>query len=115
MITTKKESMQIRYVKRERKEWINHRIREIEETNKKNETWKFYKEIKKLNNEKLPTVLICKDVNRKILSDKIQALQRWKEYFSALLNNKELLECKDQHLDLQRINTKEDTPSPNIC
>jgi transposase-like protein len=61
----------MRYVKEKKKEWINNRIREIEEADKKNDTQKLYTEIKNLNNEKLPTVLICKDVNGKILSDKI--------------------------------------------
>jgi hypothetical protein len=30
------------------------------------------------------------------------------EYFLAILNKEELLECKDQYLDLQGIDTKED-------
>jgi hypothetical protein len=84
----------MRYVK----EGINNGIRETEEANKKN--------------EKLPTVLICKDVNRNILSDKIQVLQRWKEYFLALLNNEELLESEYQHLDLRGNDIKEDTLPP---
>jgi hypothetical protein len=71
-----------------------------------------YEEVKELNNEKLPAVLICKDVNTKILSDKIQVLRRWKEYFLVLLNIKELLECENQHLDLQGIDIKEDHPPP---
>jgi hypothetical protein len=45
-------------------------------------------------------------MNEKILSDKIQIPQRWKVYFSALLNIEKLLECEDQHLDLQSIDTK---------
>jgi hypothetical protein len=38
--------------KKKKKEWINNRIREIEEANKKNGTRTFHKEIKKINNEK---------------------------------------------------------------
>jgi ribosomal 50S subunit-associated protein YjgA (DUF615 family) len=69
------------------KECTNNRIKETEDANKQNETRKLYKEIKKLNNENLPTVPICKDLNGKIQPDKTQALKRWKQYFLALLNN----------------------------
>jgi hypothetical protein len=71
---------------------------------------KLYKEIKKFNNEKLPTVLMYNDVNGKTLPDKIQVLQRRKEYFSALLINNEELLCEGQQLDLQAIDTKEPPP-----
>jgi hypothetical protein len=64
----------------------------------------------KLNDEKLHTELICKDVNRKILPDKTKVLQRWKGYFSAASNSEVLLECEDQQLDLQEVHTKEDSP-----
>jgi hypothetical protein len=39
--------------------------------------WKGYGHLKA---KVLPTVLICKDVNAKIFSDKIQVLQRWRGY-----------------------------------
>jgi hypothetical protein len=67
--------------------------------------------MKKLNIEKLPTELIYKDVNGKILSDKIQVLQRWKEYFSALLNDEELLYCEDQHLICKELTKKKTHPT----
>jgi hypothetical protein len=50
----------------------------------------------------------------KILSDKTEVLQCWKGYFSALLNDKESLECEGQHLDLQGIDTKENPPPQNM-
>jgi hypothetical protein len=51
-------------------------------------------------------------MKEKILPDKIQVPQRWKVYFSPLLNNEKLLECEDQHLDLQGNDIKVD---PNMC
>jgi hypothetical protein len=78
--------------KRKKKEWINNRVRGIEEA--KTETRKFYIEINKHNIEQLPTALICKDVNGK-MSHRLRVLQRWKEYSSAPLYNEELLVCED--------------------
>jgi hypothetical protein len=40
----------------------------------------------------------------------VNSITGWKDYFSSALNNDELSECENQHLDLQGIDTKEDCP-----
>jgi len=71
---------------KKKKEWLNNVIKKIEESNKKNESKKFFNEIKHLTwqNTRLP--YMCKDDQNTILTQMGQILNRWKEYFCTLLN-----------------------------
>jgi hypothetical protein len=61
-------------------------IKEINKTNRKNDTMKFYKDVRNLTNPSI-TTLVCKDKDSNILSEKIQILERWQQYFKELLNH----------------------------
>ena len=68
------------------KEWVERKIKELNETNRKRDTRKFYKDVRNLT--KLPnvTTLVCKDKDGNILSKK-NILERWQKYFKELLNS----------------------------
>jgi hypothetical protein len=51
----------------EKKEWIERKIKEINETNRKRDTRKFYKDIRNLSNLPTVTTLLCKDKDGNIL------------------------------------------------
>jgi hypothetical protein len=65
---------------------MNNRISQIEYNHKRNETRKFFQEIKtfKLQQSTLPTT--CKDKSGNTISQTDELLARWKEYFQSLLN-----------------------------
>ena len=71
---------------RNKKHWLNNRIKEIEEAHRRNETRKFYKDIKMFKTtEQAETLLLCKDDKGKVLTEKEQVLERWKRYFNEAL------------------------------
>ena len=67
-------------------EWIEGKIKELNETNKKRDTRKFYKDVRNLSNLSTVTTLICKDKDGNILSEQKQILERWQQYIKELLN-----------------------------
>jgi len=69
-----------------KKEWINETIRQIEENYKKNESRKFFSEIKKLKQRNTRLPYMCKDENNTVITQLNQILNRWKDYFSTILN-----------------------------
>jgi hypothetical protein len=77
--------------RRTKKEWIERKIKEINETNRKRDTQKFYKDVRNLSN--IPTVmtLLCKDKHGNIQlggggGGYKQTLERWQQYCKELLN-----------------------------
>jgi endonuclease/exonuclease/phosphatase family metal-dependent hydrolase len=75
-----------RICRRKKKEWIEGEIKLLNETNRKRDTRKFYKDVRNLSNLPTVTTLICKDKDGNILSEKKQILERWQQYFKDLLN-----------------------------
>jgi len=71
---------------RKKNEWLNNVIKKIEESNKKNESKKFFNEIKHLIWQNTRLSYMCKNVQNTILTQMGQILNRWKEYFCTLLN-----------------------------
>jgi len=67
-------------------EWIIETIRQIEENHKKNKSKKFFSEIKKLKQQNTRPPFMCKDKNNTVITQTIQILDRWKDYFRAILN-----------------------------
>ena len=59
-----------RICRRKKKEWIEGKIKEINETNRKTDTRKFYKDIRNLSNLPTTMTLVCKDKDGNILSGK---------------------------------------------
>jgi hypothetical protein len=76
-----------RICRRKKKEWIKGKIKEINETNKKTDTRKFYKDVRKLSNLPIATTLVCKDKDGNISPEKQQILERWQKCFKELLNS----------------------------
>jgi len=70
-----------------KKEWINKTIRQIEENHKRNEPRKFFNEIKHLRQQNTELPHICKDGNNTVINQTDKILNRWKEYFSIILNS----------------------------
>jgi hypothetical protein len=66
-----------RICRRKKKEWIEEKIKQLNETNRKRDTRKFYKDARNLSNLPTETTLICKDKDGKILSEKKQIPERW--------------------------------------
>ena len=57
-----------RICRRKKKEWIEGKIKEINETNRKRDTRKFYKDVRNLSSLPTVTTLVCKDKDGNILS-----------------------------------------------
>ena len=72
--------------KKKKKEWLNNKIKEIDNANMKNMTRKFYKDLKYYNKCPLNQIGTCKDIQGKLISDNNQILRRWEQYFNSILN-----------------------------
>ena len=77
---------QIECVHKRKKEWINETIRQIEENYKKNELRKFFSEIKQLKQQNTRLPYMCEGENNTVITQTDQILNRWKDYFSTILN-----------------------------
>jgi hypothetical protein len=75
-----------RISRRKKKEWLDNKIREINEINRNRDTRKFYKDVRNLSNQPSAMTLVCKDKDGNILSERKQILERWQQYFKELLN-----------------------------
>jgi len=60
----------IEFVEERKKEWIEMKIKEINETNRKKDTRKFYKDVRNLSNLPATMTLACNDKDSNILSEK---------------------------------------------
>jgi hypothetical protein len=66
-------------VRREKKRnWINNKIKQIEEASDKNETRNFFKESQFLKTQQPVLPMLCKDTKGNMLSEHGDILQRWK-------------------------------------
>jgi hypothetical protein len=70
-----------------KKEWINKTIRQIKENHKRNEPRKYFSEIKQVRQQNTGLPHICKDRNNILITQTDKTLNRWKEYFSTILNS----------------------------
>jgi len=70
--------------KEKKKQWLNNRIKQIEEAHKQNET-KFFKDIRTFQNDSSPPIFTCKDDNGTLKTDTQEVLNRWKQYFTDLM------------------------------
>jgi hypothetical protein len=75
-----------RICKRKKKEWLDNKIKEINEINRNRDTRKFYKDVRNLSNQPSAMTLACKDKDGNILSERKQILERGHQYFKDLLN-----------------------------
>ena len=72
--------------KKKKKEWLNDKIKQIEEASKKNETRKFYKDSAFFNKQQPHIIPQCKDNKGEIVSERASVLENWRQYFNNLLN-----------------------------
>ena len=72
-----------RTCRRKKKEWIKRKIKEVNETNRKKDKRKFYKDVRNLTNLPPTMTLVCKDKDGKILSEKNKF---WKDGNNILKN-----------------------------
>jgi hypothetical protein len=64
---------------------------QIDEASTRNETKKFFEEVKYYNQQETTLATNCKDFENNVISQTEQALKRWKEDFNNILNPKEAL------------------------
>jgi hypothetical protein len=70
----------------QKKEWLDNKIKEINEINRNRDTRKLYKDVRILSNQPSAMTLVCKDKDGNILSERKQILEGWQQYFKELLN-----------------------------
>jgi mannosyltransferase OCH1-like enzyme len=76
-----------RICRRKKKDRIGKKIKQLNYTNMKRHTRKFYKDVRNLSNLPSVTTLLCTDKDGNILSErKKQILERRQQYFKELLN-----------------------------
>jgi len=68
---------------------VERKTKEINETNRKRDTRKFYKDVRNLSNLPIVRTLVCKEKDGNILLKKKQILERWQLCFKELLNQTE--------------------------
>jgi hypothetical protein len=68
---------------------VERKTKEINETNRKRDTRKFYKDVRNLSHLPIVRTLVCKEKDGNILLEKKQILERWQLYFKELLNQTE--------------------------
>ena len=65
--------------KRQKKKWLNNKIKQIEEASRKNETWKFYKDTLSLIKKQTQLIPLCKDNSGTVISERISVLENCKQ------------------------------------
>lgn len=76
-----------RICRMKKKKWINQKLEVIEQSHRKNESRKFFGDIKCSIQQSCYTPFLCKDKEGNVLAQKVHILQRWKEYFQETLNS----------------------------
>ena len=73
-------------IKQKKKAWMNNKILQIEYNQKRNDTRKFFQEIKTFKPQQTILPTICKHSSGNTISQIDDVLERWKEYFQNLLS-----------------------------
>jgi len=99
-----------RVCRRKKQEWINNKIKHIEDLTDKKETRKFFKEAQFCNKQQPTLPNFCKDKRGNILSEHQDILQSWKQYFCDLQS----LNDPQSEMDTENItyNNVEEVPPP---
>jgi len=75
---------------------MNNKILQIEYNHKRNDTRKFFQEIKTFKPQQLILPTTCKDISGNTISQIDEVLARWKEYFQNLLSVPTISERQQQ-------------------
>jgi len=81
----KQEKKLTRPEKKKKQQWLNNRLKQIEESHKQNERRTFFKDIQIFQNYSFPPIFTFKEENDTLKSDKQEVLDRWKQYFDDLM------------------------------
>jgi hypothetical protein len=108
----RQEKKLIGFVKRKRN-WLNNRIKQIEDAHTQNETRKFFKDIRTFQNDRSPPIFICKDKNGTLKTDKQEVLDRWKQYFVDLMKTDKETVDQTQEGNIIENETEIDQPTYN--
>jgi hypothetical protein len=92
------------------KHWLNDGIRRTEEAHTRNETMKFYKDIKTIRQAEKAgmSLLVCKDDKGSTPIEK-QVFERWKHYLSEALS-RELAPDMKREREMENLNEKVEIP-----
>jgi hypothetical protein len=64
-------------------------LKEIEELSSHSGTRKFYRVVNDMRKELKPRILACRKKDGEMINNKSEILERWNQYFQALLEGKE--------------------------
>jgi hypothetical protein len=92
--------------KEKKKQWLNNRIKQVEEAHKRNETRNFFKDIQTFQNDSSPPIFTCKDE-----TDKQEVLDRWKQYFADLMKTDKNTENQTQEERTSEIEIEIEPPT----
>ena len=103
-------------IRQKKKGWMNNKILQIENNQKRDDTRKFFQEIKIFKPQQIILPTTCKDTSGNKISQIEDVLERWKEYFQSLLNVPIILE--GLQLTSERSVNRDDVAPPSyneIC
>ena len=88
--------------KEKKKQWINNRIKQLEEAHKQNDTRNFFKDIRAFQNDRSLPIFACKDENGNLKMDKQEIMDRWKQYFADLMKSDNNIDNQVQEVQTMR-------------
>jgi hypothetical protein len=105
--------MATKICRNKKKNWLKNRIKTTEKAYRRNETRKFYKDIKTFRKREQAEILVlCKDNKGNILIEKQQVLERWKHYFIEVLNRELTPEHTNSKHETENLNEEVEIPPP---
>jgi hypothetical protein len=97
--------------KEKKKQWINNRIKQVEEAHKQNDTRKFFKDIRASQNDRSFPICTCKYENGTLKTDKQEIMNRWKQYFVDLVKTDNNINNKVQEVHTIENDTEIEPPT----
>jgi hypothetical protein len=97
--------------KERKKQWINNRIKQVEEAHKRNNTRNFFKDIQALQNDRSSPILACKGENGTLKTDKQEIMNRWKQYFADLMKTDNNIDNQVQEVHTIENDTETELPT----
>ena len=69
-----------------KKKWLNEKLIKIKENYKKNESRKFFGEVKNFKQQQTVMPVMCKNADGNMLTQTADVLNRWREHFQTIFN-----------------------------
>ena len=83
-------------IRQKKEAWMNNKILQMEYNHIRNDTRKFFQEIKTFKHQQLILPTTCKDISGNTISQIDEVLARWKEHFQNLLSVPKIPERQQQ-------------------